>query len=191
MLILNFIVPACWIIFLLYWIVSAQKAKRTVETKGLLRGNFYRIFMVIGYTLYLNPRLPKPFDFLSVHLLSQSTVLIIICDCIVISGLAVAIIARRKLASNWSGAITFKENHELITGGIYHYARHPIYTGLILMFTGTTLFYCSGDTIAAFIIMIIAIIYKINLEEKMMLEHFPESYPQYKKKVKAVIPFLI
>ena len=187
---LNFIVPACWIIFLVYWIISARKTKRTIKTKGPVDVNFYPI-MFLGYILFVRPRFPKPFDFLSVKLLPDNQWLMLLGIAIVIGGLVITIIARRTLADNWSSAVTFKENHELITAGIYHFVRHPIYTGILLMFLGSAYLYLSWSTIIGFGLMVFAIIYKIRLEEKMMTEHFPDAYPIYKTKVKAIIPFVL
>ena len=187
---LNFIVPACWIIFLAYWIISARKTKRTIKTKGPVDVNFYPI-MFLGYLLFVRPKFPKPFDFLSVKLIPENHFIMLAGISIVICGLAITIIARRTLADNWSSAVTFKENHELITKGIYQFVRHPIYTGILLMFMGSAYLYFSLSTIIGFMLMVFAIIYKIRLEEKMMTEHFPDAYPEYRKKVRAIIPFML
>lgn len=50
-----------------------------------------------------------------------------------VAGLIVAVVARRMLAGNWSGAVALKKDHELITTGFYQYVRHPIYAGMLLM----------------------------------------------------------
>src|SRR5438477_11089067 len=56
-----------------------------------------------------------------------------------VAGLAVCIWARFTLGRNWSGVVTFKAGHELITSGPYALARHPIYTGLLSMALGTVI----------------------------------------------------
>ena len=40
---------------------------------------------------------------------------------------------------NWSGVVTFKGGHELITRGPCALVRHPIYTGLVTMFVATVI----------------------------------------------------
>jgi protein-S-isoprenylcysteine O-methyltransferase Ste14 len=47
------------------------------------------------------------------------------------------IVARRKLAGNWSRGVELKEGHELISTGLYSYVRHPIYSGILLIALGT------------------------------------------------------
>jgi len=32
---------------------------------------------------------------------------------------------------------------------------------------------------------------KLKQEETLMLQHFPDTYPAYRKQVKALVPFLI
>ena len=45
--------------------------------------------------------------------------------------------ARIVLGRNWSGIVTVKQDHELITAGPYRWVRHPIYTGLLIAFAGS------------------------------------------------------
>jgi protein-S-isoprenylcysteine O-methyltransferase Ste14 len=32
---------------------------------------------------------------------------------------------------------------------------------------------------------------KLSQEERLLLRHFPEAYPQYRKQVKALVPWLV
>src|SRR2546430_664453 len=56
-----------------------------------------------------------------------------------IAGLAFCVWARFTLGRNWSGLVTLKGGHELITSGPYAFVRHPIYTGLLTMCVATAL----------------------------------------------------
>jgi protein-S-isoprenylcysteine O-methyltransferase Ste14 len=110
---------------------------------------------------------------------------------LVLIGLIIAIVARRTLAGNWSKDIELKQGHELITTGIYNYVRHPIYTGVLLMGIGTVLFFGTVGILILFLWMLLYFWYKLIQEEKLLTEHFPNSYPKYKKRVKAVIPHIL
>ncbi len=55
------------------------------------------------------------------------------------AGAAFSIWARFMIADNWSSDVQLKRDHELIVAGPYALVRHPIYTGLLLMFVGTAL----------------------------------------------------
>ena len=110
---------------------------------------------------------------------------------LVVVGAAFAIWARVTIGANWSGTVTLKEDHELMQRGPYHVVRHPIYSGLSLMGLATTLVV---DEAYGFLILGVAIavfIPKIMLEEKLMTENFPDQYPQYRQRVKAIIPFIL
>jgi len=46
-------------------------------------------------------------------------------------GLAFAIWARVHIGRNWGHPMTQKDEPELVTSGPYHFARHPIYSGIL------------------------------------------------------------
>lgn len=102
----------------------------------------------------------------------------------------VMIWARVALGKNWSANVVLKENHELITGGPYSYVRHPIYSGLLLMILGLAIYLGSLFGFLIFIIFFFGARYKAFKEEKLLLKYFPERYPDYKKQVSALVPFV-
>ncbi len=55
---------------------------------------------------------------------------------VTLAGLLFSAAARAYLGRNWSGTVTLKQDHELVTRGPYRFVRHPIYTGLLLAFLG-------------------------------------------------------
>ena len=107
-----------------------------------------------------------------------------------VGGLAVAFWARATLAGNWSSNVTFKKNHELIQTGPYRWARHPIYTGLLLMALGTALISARLGSWLGLLLMTLGFWIKLKYEEELMLRHFPDTYPGYQKRVKALVPGL-
>ncbi|HWA52030.1 MAG TPA: isoprenylcysteine carboxylmethyltransferase family protein [Patescibacteria group bacterium] len=178
-----------WIIFLLYWKLSAQNVKPTKEmkqsfTKGWLWAG--RIFFIALFIISFSGAIP----FLSNELFLVSNSFIFASSVTVFIGLVIAIIARNTLSKNWSGNIEIKKNHELITSGVYGIIRNPIYTGIITMCTGTFLAARNLASLLFLIFMTIFCIYKLKEEEKLLQKHFPKTYPSYKKKVKSLIPFM-
>jgi protein-S-isoprenylcysteine O-methyltransferase Ste14 len=102
-----------------------------------------------------------------------------------------AIWSRRTLAGNWSSDVTFKQGHELIQNGPYRFTRHPIYTGILFMALGTAV---AGGLLRCwlgFLLFFAALWIKLSQEEALLLRHFPETYPSYRTRVKALIPFII
>jgi protein-S-isoprenylcysteine O-methyltransferase Ste14 len=191
---LTQLVGVCWLIFILYWLVSAQSVKPIQETRGWLARNWYSILFFLGVLLMSGFRVLARFDIpvrpLGVFLIPHTLLLNIVVVILMISGLAIALIARRTLGKNWSGIAAIKKDHELITTGLYHYVRNPIYTGMLLMFLGTAL---SFDTLSAcigFLLILLTIWVKLKQEEALLTEHFAGEYLSYKNRTKMLIPFI-
>ena len=109
-----------------------------------------------------------------------------------ILGCVFAIWARLTLGTNWSSMPDVKQSHELVTKGPYALVRHPIYSGLLLALAGTVI----AAGISRFVVLVwalLAISYalKFRQEEKLMIETFPDAYPEYRKRVKAIIPGIL
>jgi protein-S-isoprenylcysteine O-methyltransferase Ste14 len=184
-------VLACWTAFLVYWIISARSVKPTQETKrhfGSLWLNAGRLALIFLFMEGFGLLMPVyPF---AVVLTPSSRAIQVVSVVMVILGLIIAVLARRMLASNWSSHIDLKKGHELITTGIYSAVRHPIYTGILLMTLGTSLFKGTVGLLIFFLIMLAFMLFKIREEEELLMEHFPEEYPAYKRRAKALIPFI-
>jgi protein-S-isoprenylcysteine O-methyltransferase Ste14 len=110
---------------------------------------------------------------------------------VTVVGTVFAIWSRLTLGRNWSSVPQVKEQHELVVKGPYRIVRHPIYTGLILAVAGTGLALDKG--IGLFMVVLIFASYglKIRVEERLMMETFPEEYPEYRRRVKALIPGIL
>ena len=191
---LRYVIIACWVVFCLYWLSSARSVKSTRETKGWLAGNWHGIWLLIGGLFLSSPpflaKLGVPLSSLTIPLVPRSIIAQAVIIVLTVTGLVVAIVARRTLAGNWSRAVAFKEDHELITNGPYHYVRHPIYTGVLLMISSTALFVGTPSAGIGFLIMVLAIWFKLRAEEELLSEHFPREYPAYKQRTKALIPYI-
>jgi protein-S-isoprenylcysteine O-methyltransferase Ste14 len=108
-----------------------------------------------------------------------------------IVGVAFAIWARLTLGRNWSGAMgTVKEDHELIRSGPYDLTRHPIYTGFFCAQIGTALTIGILASYIGVVVILIAFLIRIHLEEETMNKEFPAAYLAYTKNVKTLIPFV-
>ena len=201
---LQYIIALCWIVFLIYWAWGARNLKKTKETawedkpfRWVILGFIILIVLVGRLGLLDFVGLPTctlewsgcHIGFLNGTVLTSITIQII-SVVLAVLGLFVAIIARKELADNWSGRIDLKENHKLVTSGIYNYIRHPIYTGVLTMFFGTALFYESLVIWFLFVVFTVFFGYKLKAEERFMSKHFPKEYPEYKKHTKYLIPFV-
>jgi protein-S-isoprenylcysteine O-methyltransferase Ste14 len=96
--------------------------------------------------------------------------------------------ARLVLGRNWSGTVTVKRDHELIRGGPYALARHPIYTGMLTALLGTALAIDKWRAVAAFVIVTLSFLRKLRTEEAFMQAEFGAAYDAYRAQVPALVP---
>jgi len=95
------------------------------------------------------------------------------------------------LGGNWSSEVALKQGHELVKTGPYRFVRHPIYTGLLLMCLGTAIVPGQLRSWLGFLLLCAGFWIKLKQEETLMLQHFPDEYPVYRRQVKVLIPFII
>jgi protein-S-isoprenylcysteine O-methyltransferase Ste14 len=182
---------ACWVIFCLYWLLSALSTKPTQEVAEGFNGLWYRVSLVAGAVLIGNFFQVLSSLGLMKLVIPRTSVVGAVSIVLAIVGLIIAIWARRTLASNWSANITYKKDHELITSGPYHYVRHPIYTGILAMVLGTILAVGTVGAVIGLVLIVISMWLKWRQEEELMGRHFPKEYPDYKKRTKAILPLVL
>jgi protein-S-isoprenylcysteine O-methyltransferase Ste14 len=183
------IIRVCWIIFVVAWLLGAISTKRTIYRESSAERARYWLMLVIGYFLVIkSSSLPSPFDWLVVpRTTSSAWIGAFLC----LTGLLFAIWARVILGRNWSGVITLKEGHELIEHGPYRLVRHPIYTGIFVMFVGTAIAMGYLGGFLGLLLVFVSFWLKLKREEDLMLKHFPDKYAAYQRRVKRIIPFIV
>jgi protein-S-isoprenylcysteine O-methyltransferase Ste14 len=107
---------------------------------------------------------------------------------VLVPGAGAAVWARVALGTLWSSAVTAREEHQLRTEGPYGITRHPIYTGILAMLTGTALTQGLGRWIALLAAVAVVLIVKLRAEERLLERQFPGQYARYRQRVPALIP---
>jgi len=179
----------CVAIQMSYWIISARSVKNTAVNKGGWLMRIYAIIVVVA-VIFFQKQIYALIPILSFRFWSYSFMTGLTADLIVLLGLIVMIWSRKALGANWSANVTFKENHELITSGPYKHVRHPIYSGIILIVFGAFVYSATLFMFLVFILFFIGAYYKARKEEKLLIIHFPDTYLEYKKHTKSIIPFV-
>lgn len=95
---------------------------------------------------------------------------------LVLAGLGITCWARYHLGKQWSGLVTTKVNHELVTTGPYKYVRHPIYSGIILAVIGSALAVNTLCSVIGAVIWISTYVIKLSHEEKLLSQTFGVSW---------------
>jgi len=95
---------------------------------------------------------------------------------------------RFNLGKNWSNQIKIYQDHYLVSSGVYHFVRHPLYGSIIWMFFGASLVYLNYLALLSNVLIFIpAMYFRAKQEEKMLMQEFPE-YKEYQKRVGMFFP---
>jgi protein-S-isoprenylcysteine O-methyltransferase Ste14 len=108
---------------------------------------------------------------------------------LILAGLAIRWIAIFTLRKYFTVDVSVRSDHKIVTTGVFKYVRHPSYSGSLLSFLGlgvTTLNWVGGLII--FVPIVIAFIYRINIEEKVLMAFLGGQYKQYCAGTKRLIP---
>ena len=182
------IIPACWILFCVIWVLASVSSKRSIYRETTVRRLRYWILLLLAFLLLTRRhRLPYPFD---VRIIPATGAVQWMAGTLCIASLGFCVWARATLGRNWSGTITLKEGHELIERGPYRLVRHPIYTGMMAMILATAITFRHLGGFVAVILAFASFWIKLGEEEKLMLQQFPDQYGSYQQRVKRIIPFL-
>jgi protein-S-isoprenylcysteine O-methyltransferase Ste14 len=188
MAIYSWLITIFWLIFLVYWLVSAMSAKKRMTNSPHARGVGLRIAIFI--IIFLILQLPIFGTFAAYFDTFFTNPLVNILGVILCGlGVAFAIWARYHLGRNWGMPMSIQKEAELVTSGPYALVRNPIYIGGLLALFGSML--VGGFFWLVFLVVTgVYFIYSLKVEEKLMEQQFPQTYPKYKKRTKALIPFI-
>lgn len=92
-----------------------------------------------------------------------------------------------QLNKNLSPFPTPKNDSALLTGGLFKYVRHPIYTGILITTFFLAFYLSSGYKLIIFLLLTILFYFKSEYEEKALQQKFPE-YQSYKASTGKFIP---
>jgi protein-S-isoprenylcysteine O-methyltransferase Ste14 len=180
--------PVLWLLWGVYWWAQSRGVKANVWAESAPSRLLHVVPLVFAALLLM---LDLPLLGLNVRILPRSMATFWLGFILAVAGLLFTVWARRHLARNWSGDVTIKEGHELITSGPYGWVRHPIYTGLLLGFVGSAAAVGEWRGLVALIVVGLALWRKLRMEERGMRQLFGERYVAYEERVSALIPFII
>ena len=84
-----------------------------------------------------------------------------------------------------------REDHELVTSGVFSYVRHPSYVGWFLWSLGTQVVLLNPICFCIYVSVVWVNFNKsIYDEEESLLKVFDNAYSDYQTKVPAGIPFI-
>ena len=180
-------VTALWIAFEI-WLVVRDR----IQGKGKMendRGTIYLNFVSIAVAMtaagfisgYTGFRLPG----------GRNTATFWIGLAIMGTGFFVRVWAVTALGASFRTTVETHENQKVKKDGPYRLVRHPSYSGLLLM--------CAGYGIAsrnwlsliiAIVLPLSALLYRIRVEEDLLVKSLGTEYEEYQKQTKQLIPWI-
>jgi len=148
---------------------SSTLPDKTFLILVLLSAGFVFIFPAIDHNLKISPMLIHPF-----------------IEAIGFIGLIISllfILYINQVNRYASKGLVIHKDHELITSGPYRFIRHPMYLGFLLMMFSIPLSLGSFIAFVVSLFLPIVYIYRIGIEEKMLMSHLV-GYKEYMDQVK-------
>jgi len=104
------------------------------------------------------------------------------------AGTAISISGLVLIAVGW---VQIHRASGLVTRGLYHYMRHPQYTGVFLFTFGWILHWPSVVTLILWPVLIGAYVWLARQEERQAVDEFGAVYLEYANQTKRFIPLII
>lgn len=180
---------ALWLVWLIYWFVAAISVKPFQRRESAWSRLSHFGPLALAAWMLAADHLPG--RFLEGRIWPSNEITFWIGIGLLVTGLILAVWARRVIGRNWSGSVTVKEDHELVRSGPYAFVRHPIYTGLLFGLIGSAVPRGEWRGVVAVLLVAVALWRKLRLEERWMGEVFGSRYAAYKREVKALVPHLL
>ncbi len=95
------------------------------------------------------------------------------------------------LGTNWSVTLQTREEHSLVTTGIYSRIRHPMYSAMFALGVAQALFLPNWIVGPAYLVSFgLLYVFRVRIEERMMLDRFGTEYEEYVQRTGRLIPRL-
>ncbi len=107
-----------------------------------------------------------------------------------IIGLTIALVAVFTLRRYYASTLIIREDHKLVTHGVYRLTRNPVYLGVIIACMGVPTYAAS---VYGFLVMsglIPLYLNRIRMEERLLAQEFGDAHRRYRETTKKLIPFI-
>jgi protein-S-isoprenylcysteine O-methyltransferase Ste14 len=110
---------------------------------------------------------------------------------LIVAGMVFRGIAIYTLGRYFTVDVAIRSDHQIVRKGMYGYLRHPSYLGLLISFLGNALAFNSWAAVLIGFLPVLAVfLYRIKIEEELLVANFGEEYLNYRKETWRLIPFV-
>ncbi len=177
-----------WVIWcssevLLNLMIRSGSTDKKNQDKGSLRFIWIMIALAISLGIIFSYNIKMPI--INGLLISYLGLIIIII------GMLIRFISIWTLGKYFTVDVTIREEHKIKQDGFYKIVRHPSYSGSLLSFLGFGISLNNWTSlVVVMFLVVISMLYRIKIEEKILTAHFGNTYEDYMKKTYRLIPFI-
>lgn len=164
--------------------IQVAKHRRSTEERLLLSGT--AVGLVGLPVIWLSTGWPSGLNYVAHPLLQIAGM---IC---MLGFLMLFHAVHRQLGRNWSITLEIRDEHKLITDGLFRFVRHPMYTSFWLWGIAQALLLPNWLAGLAGVATVSALYFRrVAREEAMMRDAFGPQYDSYMQRTKRIIPWVM
>jgi len=149
------------------------------------------IFVVLASLVFSLALIASFWDFVTVQgMVFRFNVFSVLGLILFVVGVGIRLAGKRALGKYYSYGLRVLPDHRLVTNGIYKYVRHPISLAVFIYDPGIPLIFSSLYGFLITLALIPLVLYRIEIEERMLIQKFGDEYRDYMRRTKKLIPFL-
>jgi len=103
-------------------------------------------------------------------------------------GVALRWAAMRRLGQWFVSEVRLLPGHELVTGGVYRWVRHPSELGLLAIALGAAVLLGSPAAGVGVVGLAVLVLWRVRVEDRMLALHFPTAFAAWAREVPALLP---
>jgi protein-S-isoprenylcysteine O-methyltransferase Ste14 len=173
----------CWVAWSMAFVKPSKQAAGQKETASAPASRWGIFLVMVGFALAWAFVRPVGFQ--------KSTAALISSMILGPPSVALAWAATRHLGKQWRYKAALSQDHELIQTGPYRWVRNPIYTSMLGMLLATLAAWTWWPmAVGSLLAFLIGTEIRVRAEERLLAEHFKDSYEAYRARTSAFIPFI-
>lgn len=174
------------------WVLSEVLLNRLFRSSGTDKTQAdQRSLRTIWITIMIALPLAHILSLYTSFPVSTSTTVMLAGLGMIIAGMLYRFTAIYTLGRYFTVDVAIRQDHRIVSRGMYRYMRHPSYLGSLISFLGNGFVLNNWvGLVMSFVPVLIAFIYRMNIEEELLLSNFGQEYLDYKKKTWRLIPFV-
>jgi protein-S-isoprenylcysteine O-methyltransferase Ste14 len=176
-----------WVIteILVLTVTRTRKGGGTISDRGSLRVLWITIMLSITAGMWVGAAYKSTAMHHPAHWLAYVILMLMAV------GLLVRWIAIYTLGKSFSANVAIHSTQRLNRSGLFQFARHPSYSGMVLIFVAMGLSTFNWLGLALIVVPpMAALLYRIHVEEAALTDAFGDEYVEYSRATKRLLPGL-